>query len=169
MDQFEQSAELIFTSSAVILGIALILLSSTWKTLKEVLSKMPPAKRKIVFNLKDINDKREKRVEEIKGSLYLASIFLGFCILCNIGSMFCVVGIMLGQHGSSYETQDFYAGQWMLLASVALLTMSLFSLGWYRIAEAIAMKKGIIELSDELSSDTAATTDSRPDNEDSKK
>jgi hypothetical protein len=156
--QIEQLAALIFTSSAVLIAIALVLIRSCWKTLKEALLTLPPTQRKIIFNLRHINDKRRKYKEELKGSLWLAILFLGLMIGANFISMGCSVRTMLGMHGGAlgeisviYELQDFVVARWALMASVSFLFLSLFSLLHYRFSEFLALRKGKLEIIKELS------------------
>lgn len=156
--QMEQWAALIFTSSALLMAIALVLISSCWKTLKEVLSTLPPTQRKIIFILRHITDKRRKYKEELKGSLWLAILFLGLMVGANMASMLCSVRTMLGMHGGVlgeisviYELQDFVVAKWALVASVSFLFMSLFFLSLYRIPEFLALRKGKLEIIKELS------------------
>jgi hypothetical protein len=156
--QIEQWAALIFTSSALLMAIALVLISSCWKTLKEVLSTLPPTQRKIIFNLRHITDKRRKYKEELKGSLWLAILFLGLMVGANATSMLCSVMTMLGMHGGAlgeisvvYELQDFAVARWALEASVSFLLLSLLSLLYYRVPEFLALRKGKLEIIKELS------------------
>lgn len=157
-EQIEQLAALIFSSSAVLMAIALVLISSCWKTLKGILSTLPPAQRKIIFNLRHIADERRRYKEELKGSLWLAILFLGLMIISNLVSMGCIVRTMLGMHGGIlgetsmiYQLQDFIVARWAVIASVSFLIMSLFSLGYYRFSEFLAFRKGKLEIIKELS------------------
>lgn len=156
--EIEPLAALIFTSSALLLAIALVLISSCWRTLKEVLLALPPTQRKIIFNLRQITDKRRKYKEELKGSLWLAILFLGLMIGANFISMGCSVRTMLGMHGGVlgetsvvYELQDFVVAKWALVASVLFLFVSLFSLLYYKLPELFELKRGKLEIIKELS------------------
>jgi len=156
--QIEQLAALIFTSSTLLMAIALVLISSCWKTLKEVLLTLPPTQRKIIFILRHINDERRRYKEELKGSLWLTILFLGLMIGANLVSMACSVRAMLGMHGGVlgeisvvYELQDFVVARWALVASVLFLFVSLFAFFWYRFPEFLALRKGKLEIIKELS------------------
>ena len=65
---------------------------------------------------------------------------------------------MLGMHGGvlgetsiEYELQDFTMAKWCLIASVSLLFFSLLCLGFYRVTEFMALRKGKVEIIKELS------------------
>lgn len=168
MENLEQTAALIFSSSAIMMAIALVLISSCWKTLKEVLSTLPPTQRKIIFNLRHIDDKRRKYKEELKGSLWLAILFLGLMVLSNLISMGCVTRTMLGMHGGVlgqlsvvYELQDFIVARWAVIASTTFLTLSVFILGFYRFSEFLTFRKGKLEIIKELSRDEVPTKGQR--------
>lgn len=150
MGWLEESAGLVFTSSAVVMGISLVMLSSSWKTLKDILLRLPPEQRKIIFNLRGIKDKRIKFREELKSSLYIASIFLGIAVFCNIASLISVGSAMVGLHGGPFELENYNGGRYMLLASVTFLSAAVISIGWFRISEAIAVKRGNFESIDSL-------------------
>lgn len=157
-EEIEQVAALIFSSSVIMTGVALWLISSCWKTLKEVLSTLPPKERKIIFNLKHIVDKRKKYREELKGSLWLAILFLGLTIISNIFAMGCVARTMLGMHGGVlgqlslvYEIQDFIVGRWAVILSTGFLLLSILALGFYRFSEFLALREGKLEIIKESS------------------
>lgn len=159
-EYIEQLAALIFSSSAIVTGIALFIISSCWKTLKEVMQTLPPDERRIIFRLGHIHDKRRKYKEELKGSLWLAILFLGLTVISNLMAMGCVTRTMLGMHGGvlgqvsiMYELQDFVVGRWAVIAGMGFLTMSIFVLGYYRFSEFWALRKGKLEIIKELSQD----------------
>jgi hypothetical protein len=156
-EYIEQLAALIFSSSAIITGVALLLISSCWKTLKEVMQTLPPDERRIIFRLGHIHDKRKKYKEELKGSLWLAILFLGLTVISNLMAMGCVTRTMLGMHGGIYELQDFVVGRWAVIAGMGFLTMSIFVLGYYRFSEFWALRKGKLEIIKELSYDKVPT------------
>jgi hypothetical protein len=167
-EESEQLAALIFSSSAIMMAIALVLISSCWKSLKELLSTLPPEQRKIIFILKHIGDKRKKYREELKGSLWLAILFLGLMVLSNLVSMLCVMRTMLGLHGGILgetsiflELQDIAVARWSVIASVLFLLMSLASLSFYRFSEFLAFRKGKLELIKDLSSGKVPTRKKR--------
>lgn len=156
-EYIEQLAALIFSSSAIITGVALFIISSCWKTLKEIMQTLPPDERRIIFRLVHINDERKKYKEELKGSLWLAILFLGLTIISNLTAMGCVTRTMLGMHGGIYELQDFIVGRWALIVGMGFLTMSIFALGYYRFSEFWALRKGKLEIIKELSQDKVPT------------
>lgn len=163
-EYIEQLAALIFSSSAIVTGIALFIISSCWKTLKEVMQTLPPDERRIIFRLRHIHDNRKKYKEELKGSLWLAILFLGLTVISNLMAMGCVTRTMLGMHGGMlgqvsimYELQDFVVGRWAVIAGMGFLTMSIFVLGYYRFSEFLALRKGKLEIIKELSQDKVPT------------
>jgi len=156
--EMEQIAGIVFTASALIMAIALVLISSSWKTLKEIMSTLPRNQKKIIFVLKKITNERRKYKEELKGALWLSILFLGITIFANMGSMLCCVRTMLRMHGGilgeisiTYELQDFTVAKWSLIISVISLFMALFCLGFYRISEFLAFRKGKLNIIKELS------------------
>lgn len=156
-EYIEQLAALTFSSSAIITGVALFIISSCWKTLKEVMQTLPPDERRIIFRLGHIHDKRKKYKEELKGSLWLAILFLGLTVISNLIAMGCVTRTMLGMHGGIYELQDFIVGRGAVIAGMGFLTMSIFVLGYYRFSEFWALRKGKLEIIKELSQDKVST------------
>ena len=64
MESTEQSASLIFSGAGVLTGITLLLIASTWKSLKKYLLALPKKRRKIRFNLKGIKSKKMKWSEQ---------------------------------------------------------------------------------------------------------
>jgi hypothetical protein len=118
---------------------------------------LPPDERRIIFRLRHIHDKRKKYKEELKGSLWLAILFLGLTVISNVMAMGCVTRTMLGMHGGIYELQDFIVGRWAVIAGMSFLTMSILALGWYRFSEFWALRKGKLEIIKELSQDKVPT------------
>lgn len=156
-EYIEQLAALIFSSSAIITGVALLIISSCWKTLKEVMQTLPPEERRIIFRLGRIHDTRRKYKEELKGSLWVAILFLGLTVISNLMAMGCVTRTMLGMHGGIYEPQDFIVGRGAVIAGMGFLTMAIFALGYYRFSEFWALRKGKLEIIKELSQDKVST------------
>ena len=139
IEGLQATAAIIFNASAIMMAIALVLITSCWKTLKEVLSTLPPKQRNIVFNLRHLESERNKLKEELKSSLYSGVFFLGCMILCNVTSLLCASRTMLDFKGPPI---DFAIARYAVTAGVTFLFLSIFCLGYYRIWEFIGLRQG---------------------------
>ncbi|MFH1651185.1 MAG: hypothetical protein ABID87_03665 [Chloroflexota bacterium] len=146
MEYSSESAALLFTASTVMIVISLMLISSAWKSLKEIIAVLPPEKRRIypLFRVKELDDEVERDKEIYKNCLWLASFILGANVFVNIASLGGIAGLFLGIHIGFEEVakENFNWARYTLFASPLLLAFAVVLLGGYRFMEFKAMKAG---------------------------
>jgi hypothetical protein len=149
MEYSLESAALIFTASTVLIGISIMLMSSAWKSLKEILAVLPARQRRIypLLRLGEIKDERERHKEALKNCLWLGSFVLGINVFVNIVSLIAIAGLLVGINVGLPEVarENFNYARYTLFASPLILFIGVLLIGGYRLYEFMAMKAGRID------------------------
>lgn len=149
MEYSQESAALIFTASTVIIVISIMLMSSAWRTLKEIQNVLPTEQRRIypLFRLREIEDERERHKEVLKNLLWLGSLALGVNVFLNALSLIAIAGLLVGIYFGFREValENFNYARYTLFASPLILFIGVLLIGGYRFYEFIAMKAGRID------------------------
>ena len=139
MEYSPESAALLFTGFTVLIGISLILMSSAWKSLKEIMRALPPDLRGIypLLRLREIEHKRPQDRELHKNLLWIASLVLGANVAIGILGILSIaallVGISVGFHDIAVE--NFNWARYTLFVNPILLMVGVLFLGGYRFIE----------------------------------
>lgn len=125
MAWLEQPAGLVFTSAGVVMVISLVVLSSSWRALKDMQHQLPPDQQKFIVNMGSIKDKQVKLREEMK-----------FSLLISVGAT------MVGIHGGTFELHNYNFGRNVFAGSIVCLSSGIFFVGLFRLWEAISLIQG---------------------------
>lgn len=147
MEFSQQSATLIFTASTVLMIISLMLLTSTWRTLKELQNFLPLEQRKIypILRLREIKDKREHNRQVMKNLLWVGSFLFGLNIFLNCCSLISIAGLMTGLSFGPYGPENFNWARYSLFISPLVLFAAILCIGGYRLVEFMDMKAGKLD------------------------
>ncbi|TSA55285.1 MAG: hypothetical protein D4R38_00830 [Dehalococcoidia bacterium] len=149
MEYNQESAALIFTASTVIIVISIMLMTSAWRTLKEIQSVLPTEQRRIypLFRLREIEDELERHKEVLKNCLWLGSFALGVNVFLSVVSLTAIAGLLVGIHIGLPEVarENFNYALYTLFASPLILFIGVLLIGGYRFYEFMAMKAGRID------------------------
>ncbi len=146
----KQLATIIFSSSAIMIGIALIVISSWWKDLNKAVITLPADWRKLISNLKNMRDKRKKFKKGLKGSFPPAILFFGLTIISSLIAMGFVTRTMLNTHGGLSgqlrvirELHNCTFGLWTAIVGAVFLAIAVLIVVFYKLSEFRTLKKAI--------------------------
>lgn len=149
MEYSQQSATIIFTASTVMVVISLMLITSAWRSLKDIMRTLPPNQRRIYPFLRvgQIKDKVARDREIHKNCLWTGALLLGINIFINVASLISIAGLFVGLNFGFQETamENFNGARYMLFVSPSLLMVAILLIGGYRLKEFMAMKAGRID------------------------
>ncbi len=149
MEYSQESAALLFTASTVMIIISIMLMTSAWRTLKEILGVLPINQKRIypLFRLRQIEDDVERHKEMLKNLLWISALVLGINVFINVLSLVGIAGLFVGMHIGFREValENFNYARYTLFASPLLLFIAILLIGGYRFYEFMAMKAGRID------------------------
>ena len=141
------NVEILFGAAIAIIPIALTVLSSSWKTLSEMIASLPEGKRKVTFNLRDTTDRQHKNKAELVTYQCFGCISLVLSVVLALFSIFLTastfVGYNLGFH--LYQQQDYNAGKTCLYISIFLLCLGFFFIGLNYGLRLLALLRGSLD------------------------
>ncbi len=137
-----QSAALVFTAATVLIGIAIVLISPTWKSIQNALAGMQPAQQRAAFNGRNFEDERYKRRAWILNFLFWGCASLAVSIFFNLFALLGITATMLGLHLGPFEIENFNWGIYFIFAGGFTFILGVFYIGLVRTGEAIAFKLG---------------------------
>jgi hypothetical protein len=121
------NAQLLYTASTVLIGLSLVVLNYAWKALEKMLSTLPEGEQRVRFNLKSIEDEREKFKANIILSHFLGCIAFALTIAACAFTILSVSSTMLGFNFGGYQEENYQVGRTFLSVGILLF---IIGLGW---------------------------------------
>jgi len=115
------NVEVLFGAATGIISLALLVLASAWKTLNEMIASLPEGKRKVVFNLKVITDRRYKNKAQLVLLQSFACVSIILCVTFALFSVLAITSTFLGFHLGFYQQQNFDVARISIFCSILLL------------------------------------------------
>ena len=140
------SAEIAFAAAMALITISSAVLNSAWKTLRLMVSSLPNDRQRVRWDLRAIEDEREKD----KASIIMVQFFGCLCFIASIAfSVFAIGGVMsvmLGYDMGFYQQQNYEFGEGCLLASGISFVIGFVVLGFTYIDKVNAITTGRPEI-----------------------
>ncbi len=137
-----QSAALVFTASTVLIGIAIVLISPTWKSIQNALVGMHPAQQRAAFDERNFGDERYRRRAWLLNTLYWGCGFLAASILLNLFGLIGITSTMLGFHLGPFVEENFNEGVLFVFLATGAFFPGVLLIGFVRVCEAIGFRLG---------------------------
>ncbi|MDD5311796.1 MAG: hypothetical protein PHO26_02000 [Dehalococcoidia bacterium] len=136
------NAQLIYTASTVLIGLSLVVLNYAWKALEKMLSSLPEGEQRVRFNLKSIEDEREKFKADIIILHFFGCVAFAITIATCTLTILSVSSIMLGFNFGGHQEQNYQAGRTLLSVGIVLFVTGLWWISPVYISRTVSAIKG---------------------------
>lgn len=145
MNNFPSSPFVIFLGGAISIGISVLLLPSTWRTVMAIIETIPHNYRRAFYkNLRRVTDRLVKAKLELLESLLIICVFFGLSIACSVFAMLEASAYMLGLRESTaaIQYQDLNLTRNLFIGAFIFLASAMYGIALIRILELLYALRG---------------------------
>ena len=137
-----QSAALVFTASTVLIGLGLILIFPTWRSIQKALIGLTHEQQRLAFSERNFEGERYRRRAWLLNFLYWGCGFLVASIFFNLFGLLGTTSTMLGLHLGPFVEHNFNGGILCVFIGTGTFFPGVFLIGLVHVGEALMVRLG---------------------------